>query len=206
MEGKNTVAWLSALFVLVGIGILGFLFYYHPNESNPTFSSVVLSPTPELSGTQTLADPEVTTWKPYENQDYLFQINVPDGWYTQDYKDNFQHGGTLIAFSPTTLPCSTCTYVHDGFLSIKIYNASTDATSYANFQTKFKNVGKDPQTLGVYVDQKVGVMIGNTVDVENQGWVYEFSYDVNNGEAKPFDSKLFQQILSSFRFTGLQFK
>ena len=206
MEGKNTVAWVSALLVIAGIGILGFLFYYHPNEANPTFSSIVLSPTPEISGAQIAADPEVTSWKPYDNPTYLFQINVPEGWDIQDYKDNFQHGGTLIAFSPTALPCSTCTYVHDGFLSIKIFNASTDAASYANFQTKLKSVGKDPQVLGVYVDQKVGVMVGSSIDVENQGWVYEFNYDVNNGEAKPFDSKLFQQMLSSFQFTGLQFK
>ncbi len=165
MEEKNAVVWLSTLFVLIGLGILGFLFYYHPNESNPTFSSFALSPTPEISGAQEISDPVVESWKLYENETYLFQINIPEGWNTQDYKDNFQHGGTLVAFSPQELPCATCSYVHDGFLSLKIYNAGTDPASYANFQIKMKNVGKDPNTLGFYVDHKVGVLLGNSVAV-----------------------------------------
>lgn len=207
MDSRTITVWLSTIFVLVGLGIVGMLFYYHPQDATPPVSSIVLSPSPVTSGTQEKpVDPTVESWKPYDNATYLFTINIPDGWNFQDYKDNFPKGGTLLAFSPDTLPCSTCSYVHDGFFSIKIYNNEVDPTSYANFQSKIKNVGKDPQTLGVYVDQKVGVLIGNTISVENQGWVYEISYDVENGEAKPFDSKLFQQIMSSFRFTGLQFK
>ncbi|MGE5042029.1 MAG: hypothetical protein ACM3IJ_03940, partial [Candidatus Levyibacteriota bacterium] len=60
----------------------------------------------------------------------------------------------------------------------------------------------------VIIDGKTGVLSDNMVAVENtdQGWVYEFDLDTNNGNTKALDSKIFQRAVSSFKFTGLKFK
>lgn len=205
MQNQQISVWIAIILCIFGVLFLGFMFYSPKNSDKSTVSTYSWSSSPALSQIPT-GEPEVDSWVPFTNDTYLFSMNVPEGWKSQDFQASHPKGGTLIAFSPNDLPCDTCTYIHDGYFSLKIYNAKTDPQAYADFQTKMKNVGKNPEIQGVYIDQKVAELSGSSVAVENQGWVYEFTLDANPENKKLLETKIFQKWVTSFRFTGLIFK
>ncbi len=195
---------VSFIFLIVLIVIAGVVIYN--NKSTPEMpSSFSLSPTPIVTIQPTKApDPIVTTWTTYSNDKYSFTLNIPDGWSQQEYTP--ESGGMIVAFSPDkNLPCGTCTYVHDGYFSIKIFNGTTDAPAYKDFITHSQNIGKNAEYVGIQLDGIKGVLYANTVAVENHGWVYEASLDTNNGNDKVLNSQIFQKAASSLKFTYLIF-
>jgi hypothetical protein len=190
------------------IGILfiaaGIFFNQKQNTAVTPSSLLVLSPSPYVSRAQE-QEPAVAAWEVYTNEKYNFTLNVPTGWNRQEYENGNTAGGTVIAFSPMTLPCKTCTYVHEGYFSIRLYNQQTDPTFYAAFQQRLKAMNNSKEYLPIQLDGKKGVMFGSTVAVENEGWVYELSLDKENGTIPALNSQYFQKFASSLKFTYLIF-
>ncbi|HVZ12532.1 MAG TPA: hypothetical protein VG965_05900, partial [Patescibacteria group bacterium] len=156
-----------------------------------------VSPTVEV-------EPEVNNWMPYNNDKFNFSINVPDGWKSQDYSSQ-ANGGAQIAFSPNSLPCDTCTYFYDGFFSIKIYNQKTSPDAYADYQQRLAFIGKKEGYQQIKIGAAQGVLAANTVALASQGYIYELSLDEDHGSKNAVDSKIFMNVLSSIKFTGLAF-
>lgn len=206
MNSRTVTLWISMFLVFVASLGIGLFLYYRPKNDGPAPVSVInMGAIPSVTQTQG-PEPEVTSWKDYNNDTYQFVMSVPDGWNMQDFSASYPKGGTLIAFSPETLPCETCSYLHNGYFSLKIYSKESDREAYDKFQSLLKSPGQGAQ--GVSIDGKTGVFSQNVISVENsdQGWVYEFYLDKDNGNAKALDSKIYQRMVSSFRFTGLRFK
>lgn len=193
---------LALLFVVI-VGIVAFVIWTNISQQAAMLhfqSSLVLSPTPTPPNAP---EPEVTSWKTYNNDKYNFALDMPADWHVQDYSAFFNNKGTLIAFSPNPLPCETCSYLHDGYFSIRIYNQQTDPQLYDTFQQNVAKVGHDATYRQVTIGSKPALLFGNTVAVANQGWVYEFSLDKDNGNADIMKAAIFQRSLTSFVFTGL---
>lgn len=199
MEKQRQIAMYS--FVVLGIVLVGF-FLYHKNDPLPVSSTFVLTPSPVLSPTQA-PEPVVTSWTTYKNDTYNFTIDVPDGWNQQEITP--PSGGLIVAFSPNALPCKTCTYVHEGYYSVRIFNNTTDQQAYADFTSKMQAIGKSKEILPIKLNNVTGFLLGNIAAVQNHGWVYEVVLDTNNGNDKALDSQLFQKAASSLAFTYLIF-
>lgn len=203
MNDKQQYILLIALNV-VGIGILvGIWFYYTSYQTPAPKSSLVLSPTPTKPAVRT--EPQVDNWTQYSNNTYNFSIQIPAKWNIQDFSSQYPTGGTQIAFSPDMLPCNTCTYFYNGFFSVRIYNQKTSPEFYSAYQERVKNIGQNADYQSVTIAEKPAVMYANTVALENQGWVYEFSLDTHQGKDKVIDSKIFQRAVTSLQFTGVVF-
>ena len=202
--------YASTLYTILGIILVAAIFFviYHP----PTFtksikptSTLDLNPIPSTIASEISAEPTIGAWKTYTNDQFGFTINVPDGWYLQQYTSISNKGETLIAFSPNPLPCQTCTYIHDGYFSIRIYNQTTSPIYYEDFQQRIKSAGRQKDYIPVSIDKKPGVLYANTVAFEYQGWVYEFSLDTDDGKANINNSQLAQKILTSMNFNNVIF-
>ncbi len=199
MKIPSSIVTLLILIVIVtGIAFM----FYHQSEPLATPSQLVLSPTQSVSPTSA-ADPVVISWTTYNNDKYNFTIDKPSDWNQQEY--TLPSGGFLIAFSPNTLPCATCSYVHNGFYSVKVFNQQTDADAYKNYTTAMQNIGKSAGYQKAQLDNHIGVLFGNAVSVENNGWVYQVTLDANNGNQNAEDSKLFVKAATSMKFTNLIF-
>lgn len=201
---------LLLLFVIiVPILILGALFsintFSKPQKEDVSISSLVLDPSPTVPEEVSTKDPEVTTFRLYNNDPYNFTLTVPSDWKEADYSKTRPGGGTLIAFSPSPLPCDSCTYFHDGYLSVRIYNQKTSPQEYAVYMKASQSVGKSKEYQPVLLDNKKGIFSEHNLFIENNGWVYEFVFDKDNGKAKITESPLFQKIVTSVKFTNIVF-
>lgn len=190
---------LFILLLIVGIIINTFL----PKQKAPeVVSSFQLSPAPKISPT---SEPEISSYRTYNNEQYLFSISVPDGWNIQDYSKAHPQGGTVVAFSPQQLPCDSCTYFQNGYFSIKIYNQKTYPEQYALFLQKMNSIGKKEGFKGIVLGKEKAVLFQEGAAVANHGWVYEFILD-NKNYKNATDSKVFLMALTSLAFTGLEFE
>ena len=174
----------------------------------PPASVLNLNPSSETSPTSTQSmEPESLpySWEEYSNDEYNFSLTYPEDWYKEEYTPKESHDEMFIAFSPEPLPCANCTYIHDGYFSIKIYNQKTDAGAYAAFLQRLKSIGKAEGYLPAQLGGKQGVFFSNTISVENEGWVFEVTLEKNGGKASIEDSPIFKRIFSSFKFTNLIF-
>jgi len=206
VEKKTFSPWWGILLLLFLFVLWGVWLYRHNNpqkESVTPISTLDLNPvTPHPT---TYDEPVVDSWRIYNNDAYNFTINVPTQWSEQTYPNFQPDGGIFIAFSPDKLPCATCTYVHDGYLSIRVYNQKTNAQIYADYLQRIHNVGKMKEYQQVKLPVGTGVLFGNTIAVEHHGWIYEFSLDAQKGNADFTKAKLFQKIVLSLAFTDLSF-
>ncbi len=202
-QSMNNKSQYTALLALLGIiivlGVVGLLVYQKSVTYQPQ-STLNLGPT--TAPKKASAEPPVDTWKTYNNDKYNFAIGAPDTWQQQEYDQN---GGMLVAFGPNSLPCVTCSYLKNGYFSVKIFNQKSDPDYYKAFQAKMSNIGKTKDYQGITLGKDKGVMTSNTIDIEDRTWVYELSLDANGGNEKISDSKIFQKAMSSFKFTGLIF-
>ena len=200
---QPNVKVIFTVFILLAMGIIGLMIYYPKQpEVLPSTFSLTPSPSPVTSPTAS-AEPVVTSWTTYTNNDYNFTISIPDGWNQQEYK--LPSGVFIVAFSPNALPCSTCTYVHEGYFSVKIFNQKTDQQAYTTFTTSLQNIGKVKGYQQAQLNNVKGVLYGNTVEVENHNLVYQVTLDANNGSMDVLSSQLFQKFASSLEFTYLIF-
>jgi hypothetical protein len=185
------IASLIIIFVF-----LAFLVLLH--IKNPFTES--LTPATQISNE---TDPDISTWTPYENAQFSISFDIPDTWHTQDYSSFYNNGGVFVAFSPQELPCATCSYLNNGYFSLRIYSQQTDPALYSIYLEKVKKVEQDPTYKKVPMDSKVGILNANTVSVESDGWIYDLSLDKNNGSASIETSTIMKHVLSSFKFTKL---
>lgn len=194
--------------VLVSFGIIFLIIGFILLNMNPSISPVTsrldVNPSQPAPSTVT-AEPQVPSWINYNNDKYNFTLQIPDGWNVQEFDLQNPYGGTLVAFSQNSLPCKTCTYVHDGFFSIKIYNQKSDPDFYAMFSQRMKAVGQVKGYQKIMLGQVTGVGYTNTLTVETHGWVYELTLDRNNGSGSFTDSNVFMKAASSLKFTYLEF-
>lgn len=195
--------WIGFLLVILAV-IGGGIFFYQQNNSLSYHSTFVLSSTPAqtISPTKT-EEPVISDWTTYTNTDLNFTLTVPTSWNQQTYKGPY--GATIVGFGPNNLPCGDCTYVHDGFFSIKIFNATTDPQAYKDFTDRQKAATQDPKYQAIQIQGKPGLMYGNIVDIPNNNLVYELSLDTNNGNGTVMSSKIFQKVAGSLQFTNLVF-
>jgi hypothetical protein len=200
----SMLAVISIVLIIVATNISGKKDMAKEEDMKPV-STFDLNPSPKVSPTP-IPEPEIADWRIYSNDQYNFSIEVPQDWYQEDYSSLYQTGGTVIAFSPTKLPCKTCTYFRDGYFSIKIFNQQTDPIFYTAFTERKNNLGKNKEYIEIQLDKKPGVYFANIADVENQGWVYEFSFDKDQGKANAIESKIFQHVLFTMKFTKLLFE
>lgn len=204
-DEKKHYLILSIIFlVIIFIGIAGIVGMTKSTNVAPA-SILDLNPSPSISPTAGEEnEPVPFSWEEYTNDEYNFTLSYPTGWNKQVYKDE-QKKGLTVAFSPDILPCETCTYFFSGYYSIKVYNQTTDAEAYAHFRQRLAAIGKVAGYQPVQLDGRQGVFSGNSVAVENNGWVFELSLDKNGGKAAVADSQIFKKVLSSFKFTNLIF-
>ena len=195
--------WIGFLLIIAAV-VIGGIFFYNQTHSLSYSSTFVLSPTPQPQTTPTKTEePVITDWTTYTNDKLNFTLTVPDGWNQQTYKGPY--GATIIGFGPNKLPCADCTYVHDGFFSIKIFNQTTDTQAYEDFTDRQKAASQDPKYQAIQIQGKPGLMYGNIVDIPNNNLVYELSLDTDNGNDTVMSSKIFQKVAGSLQFTNLVF-
>jgi hypothetical protein len=202
-EDKQKLILVSSIALIILCIIFGVIYYKGPKLNVQELkSSLDLDPSASKSAS---IDPAVTAWKVYANQQYQFTITVPDKWYIEDYAPAHPSGGTLLAFSPEPLPCNTCSYLHNGYFSIRIFNEKSYPEYYAQYAGRFKKLGKDPAYQEVMVGKLKGLAFNNLVTIEHKGWVLEFSLDRNDGKDNFADSEIFQRVVSSFSSTDFLF-
>jgi hypothetical protein len=194
------VASIALLILCIAVGAI----YYRGPKINVDELKSSLDLNPKASGSASI-DPIVTAWKVYSNPQYQFTITVPDSWNIVDYTRAHPNGGTLLAFSPDQLPCDTCSYLRNGYFSIRIFNQKTYPEYYAQFAQRPLKVGKDPAYREVMIGNKKGIAFANTVAIEDKGWVYEFALDRNDGKDSYMDSEIFQKVVLSFSSTDTLF-
>lgn len=206
MNEKQNAILLILFIFLFGIFVFGLIFYQQRGSGTAGVeaqSTLLLTPAeaPELS-----PEPQIFTWRTYNNDAYYFTIDVPEEWGEQDYSQAYKDGGTLIAFSPDPLPCPTCAYFYNGYYSVRVFSQKSDPGYYADFVNRVRFLsGNKPGYQGVAISGAQGVMFENTIAVEKNGWVYELSLDILQGRAKITDSEIFQKAAASFRFTHVVF-
>jgi hypothetical protein len=202
-EDKQKLILVSSIALIIICIIFGFIYYKGPKlDVNELKSSLDLNP--QASGSATV-DPAVTQWRLYSNPQYQFSITVPDEWHQEDYTPAHPNGGTLLAFSPDPLPCNTCSYLRNGYFSIRIFNERSFPEYYAQYAQSIKKVGQDPTYREVVVGKKKGIAHANLVTIEHLGWILEFSLDRNDGKDTYSDSEIFQRVVSSFTSTDILF-
>lgn len=199
MEKQNQI--ILYVFVIASVLLVGFMLY-HKSSPTPPPSTFVLTPSPILTPTKT-PEPVITSWTTYKNDKYNFTIAFPDGWKQQEF--TLPTGGFLVAFSPNALPCSSCTYIHEGYYSVKVYNQSTDPKLFADYSAAKQSLGKSKDVLPIHMGGLSGILYGNSAVVENHNWIYAVTLDNNNGTDSPLSSQLFQKAASSLQFTYLIF-
>lgn len=197
MSDAGRYIFISLVFLLIGVIIVGVI-YAQKQKLDSTLPSVTKS-SDSLSATPG-PDPEITEWKAYTNAPYRFSLTVPAAWYSQDYQAMHPSGGTLIAFGPDPLPCSDCSYIRNGYLSLRIFNEKTDPEYYALYANRVKLLGRSKEYKEAVIGEKHGVATDTTVAVEQNGWVYEFTLDKNDGKAKIEDAAIFNRIVNSLTF------
>jgi hypothetical protein len=208
MDGEQKIsgAWLFTAIVIGIVLIFIGALILHQKENIKPESTFSLDKTDTHENNAPFKDPQVESWRTYSNSTYNFSVNVPRDWKEQEYPSPQPNGGFMVAFSPTELPCKTCTYFRNGFYSIKLFNQKSDPDYYKDFTTRLANIGKVKDLQGVQLGKYKGVISGNTVAFDHIDWVYELSLDANNGSLGVTDSKIFQQVLTSFHFTELLFQ
>lgn len=205
-EPKVTGAWIFTAFIigiaLIFVGVL----ILHQQENIKPESTFSLDKSATQSENGPFKDPNVDAWRTYSNASYNFSVDVPADWKEQEYPSPTSNGGLTIAFSPTELPCKTCTYFRNGFYSVKLFNQKSDPDYYKDFTARLANAGKTKDLQGVQLGKYKGVISGNTIAFDHIDWVYELSLDAKDGTLGVNDSKIFQKAVSSFRFNELLFQ
>lgn len=204
MNNKNLFSFYVLLGISVFLIVAGVILYQYKGDGVKPESTFDLSST-RVASSSASQEPDVTSWKNYNNDQYNFTFDFPAGWHQQEYDQPELKGGLFVAFSPDSLPCKTCTYFRSGYFSVKVYNQKTDSESYTAFQQRMANGGKSVDYQLVSLGKAKGVIFANTIAIANQDFVYELSLDTNGGNTKVADSKIFQKVLSTFKFTGLSF-
>lgn len=200
----NNAKVIFTIFIILSLVVIGY-FVYRPTTTPILPSTFSLSPTPSPQPTsESVQQPLVTSWTTYTNHDYNFTISIPDGWKQQEYK--LPSGVFLVAFSPNDLPCGTCTYVHEGYFSVKIFDKTNDPQAYDTFTKAVTNIGKVKGYIAAQIDKVQGVLYANTVEIPNHGLVYQITLDENNGTMDISSSQIFQKAASSLQFTYLIFE
>ena len=199
MEKYNGLIGLG-IFVIFFV-IIGF-FVYHQNQPTLVTSSLVLTPSPAVSPSPT-TPPQVDSWHTYTNSTYNFTIDAPTGWNQQEFTP--ATGNFIVAFSPNTLPCATCTYVHDGYFSVIVYTQQTDPQRYKAYTQNMQNAGKDKNIIPVTLEGIHGILVGNEISIPNHGYIYELSLDTNDGNDSALKSDIFKHAANTFHFTYLIF-
>lgn len=194
---------LIATFLGLGVILIILGIVYQKNDTIKPESTFDLNPTKQAVGGST--EPTVTAWRTYSNLSYNFSIDVPEKWYQEEYPAPPPTGSFVVAFGPEKLPCSTCSYFHNGYYSVRIYNGTTDPDYYKDFQARMANIGKVEGYQGIQLGENKGVMSSNTLAIEHLNNVYELTLDMNAGNSRVNDSKLFQHAVTTFKFTGLTF-
>jgi hypothetical protein len=202
MDKKRQGITFSIFAAIIAISILAAIFA--PKAGAPQSGSTLdLNPSPSAAPTSAVEDVP-SSWENYNNDEYSFTLDYPKDWYKQNYISDSKNG-LFLAFSPEPLPCETCSYLHDGYFSIKIYNQKTNPEAYAAYLQRTQSIGKIAGYQPVQLSNRKGVLFENTIAVENEGWIFELLFDKDGGTAKMLDSEIFKKVYSSFRFTNLQF-
>ena len=197
-EEKMRVVFVLLFFFLIGLIVLGIFYMYKPGINDEAIRAAQgISPTIPQGDTP---EPTVSQWRTYTHPVYNVSFTIPDGWNEQDYAALQQQGGALVAFSPSELPCGSCSYIRNGYLALRIFNPTTDPEYYTLFQNRVKALGKNKAYSQVSVGEKPAIRAGNTIAVEHNGWVYEFTLDKNTGTATIDGSSIFKQVINSVKF------
>lgn len=196
--------WQSLIATLLGLGIILIILgiVYQANDTikpESTFDLNQKKPVVDNS------EPVVASWRTYSNGSYNFSIDVPEKWNQEEYPAPPPSGGFLVAFGPDKLPCQSCSYFHNGYYSVRIYNEKTDPDYFKDFQSRMANVGKAAEYQGIQLGDSKGVMSYNNLAIEHLSNVYEITLDINAGNSKVNASKIFQHAVTTFKFTGLTF-
>jgi hypothetical protein len=186
------------LFVLLGVIVVGVL-YAQKQKLDSTLPTIATTAN-SLSATPG-PDPQIATWKVYTNPLYRFSLNIPADWYIQDYQAMHPSGGTMIAMGPEPLPCGDCSYIRNGYLSLRIFNEKTDPEYYALYANRVKLLGRAKEYKQAVIGDKTGIATATTIALEQNGWVYEFTLDKNDGKANIDDSEIFRKIVNSLTFS-----
>ena len=190
LVSASLVSIVVVLFVIVSLRL-----------KDPILTSLTPKP-PEAA--KPMVDTDIQAWVPYDNATHNVSFNVPAGWNIQDYSVFINNGGGFVAFSPRQLPCSTCSYLNDGYFSLRIFNQQTDPSLYALFAERVKKSQEDPTGFkNIKLDEKTGLVYQNTAAVENDGWIYEISLDENGGVDPIENNPIMKQIFTSWKFTKL---
>lgn len=203
MTNNQTKYFVIGAILLAIIFLVSVPFFVHSDNPKPQ-STFVLSPTVVPSPTPYI-EPEIFSWQTYSNDTYQFSINYPSDWKKQEYKSSGQNGGMTIAFSPDTLPCANCTYVHEGYYSIRVYNQSSDPILYGNYQDIVKNLQNSKTDRKLTLDGVDAILHGDALFLSHNGWIYQLSFDRPSGSTTITTSKIFLTAVRSFTFTNLKF-
>jgi hypothetical protein len=171
-------------------------------------SGYELTPTQAVSKlpAQKIVEPDVSVWEIYNNDNLQFKISYPKDWHQQEYKVDPPYGGKIVAFSPNNLPCSSCSYVRNGYFSIRVFDQTDAPGDYNLFLQRLQSNGGEGFKK-INFGGGIGILTSNTISVEHENKVFEMSLDnLNKNNMQVLDSKLFQKFALSLAFTNLQFR
>lgn len=192
-------------FLVIIIGIV--LFISRQDQQVKPLSSFSLTPSPSQSLTpSTFQEEPITSWNVYENTESEFRVSYPSLWNKQEYESPDDKHIIRVAFSPSVLPCSTCSYHQDGYISILIYTKTTDPALYSLYQERLSKIGKVAGYQPVTVAGSNGVFSGNSIAFEHHGYVFDFILDGNNRTIDPRKSEIFQKVVGSFEPINISFR
>lgn len=179
--GQIQVLILAGILVIAAIA--GGAYYLQSKEGSLHFGTqkggITPSPTPAASPTSTGAD-ETANWKTYTNTKYSFSLKYP-----QNFSEESQGKE-----SPAALQLS------DGQRSISfiIFTPKTSIQTPINAE----EITIDGRPAKKFVQSEPNSQVN--VHINYGGYLYQVVMPINN-ETKTQDLVLFNQILSTFRFT-----
>lgn len=172
-----------------------------------TRPSPTLIPSPESTASADTASPDSigANWKTYIDNNDHYSFKYPSDWDLKEKDSTYQ----WIRLSPKVNPCDTTLYPNDceyaQLITISVKDNPKDlsieefADPNNSFGMNFKNINVDGVDAKRTSDRP-GQFINEDVYIKKGGKIFQITL-IKNTAVKEIPIKMFDQILSTFRFT-----
>ena len=205
-KSKSRLVLVVVLFIFlipIGVYILG------AKNINQQKQVTIIPTTAQKLPSSTIAP--ISNWKIYTNNSGKYAISYPPNWITKEQPiSNSNQTPKEVSASFMVMPPVDKTLEFPPIVSIEVFANPEDLSEKVFFIKYIFLVPQDTVTKEVVVDSKKGITIsslGGAVDNDNvlikyNGNIYKITLDHSLIKEKDIDNKLFNQILSTFRFTN----
>jgi len=202
MLPKKIIIILAIIVALLSFGVGGYLLGINKSQSIPQSRQTPLAPTYNIqqSATNTPLPTEdsITNWKTYLNNKAGYSIKYPDSL-KQSTSTYDGSGGvvTIDNWSPVGNAYAISIYSYADSVNTRLeFNAKINSDE--NILVAGQNVRK---LVGTEIISDKGALI-HVGPVKNKGQEYMLIYTSGSQKADPKDVAIFNQMLSTFKFTN----